>query len=39
MHGRYRRSVEDYAAEIRQLHDARIVRIGAAVAQDYMCEP
>lgn len=39
MHGRYRRSVDDYAAEIRRLHDARIVRIGAAVAQDYMCEP
>lgn len=39
MHGRYRRSVGGYAAEIRRLHDARIVRIGAAVAQDYMCEP
>lgn len=39
MHGRYRRSVDDYAAEIRRLHDARIVQIGAAVAQDYMCEP
>ncbi len=39
IHGRYRRSVDDYAAEIRRLHDARIVRIGAAVAQDYMCEP
>lgn len=39
MHGRYRRSLVDYAAEIRRLHDARIVRIGAAVAQDYMCEP
>lgn len=39
IHGRYRRSVDDYAAEIGRLHDGRIVRIGAAVAQDYMCEP
>lgn len=39
MHGRYRHSVEDYAADLRRLHDMRIVRISAAVAQDYMCEP
>nr|CAI0341182.1 hypothetical protein SHINE37_60150 [Rhizobiaceae bacterium] len=38
MHGRYRSSVEDYAAQLRRLHDRRIVRISAAVAQDYMCE-
>lgn len=38
-HGRYRHSVGDYAGEIRRLHDARIVNISAAVAQDYMCEP
>ena len=36
-HGRYRNSVEDYAAEInRWADDPTLV---AAVAQDYMCEP
>ena len=36
-HGRYRHSVEEYAAEInRWAHDESLV---AAVAQDYMCEP
>ncbi|MFK0333879.1 hypothetical protein ACIQUB_22450 [Rhizobium sp. NPDC090275] len=38
-HGFYRHSVDDYAADIRRLHGARIVNITAAVAQDYMCEP
>lgn len=38
-HGRYRHGVEEYAAEIRRLHDAGVVKISAAVAQDYMCEP
>lgn len=37
-HGRYRHGVEEYASEIRRLHEAGIVRISAAVAQDYMCE-
>lgn len=36
-HGKYRHSVEDYAAEInRWAADPRLL---AAVAQDYMCEP
>ena len=38
-HGKYRHSVEEYAAEIRRLHEAGVVNISAAVAQDYMCEP
>lgn len=38
-HGRYRHSVEEYAAEIKRLHEAGVVKISAAVAQDYMCEP
>ncbi|WFS07758.1 hypothetical protein [Methylobacterium sp. 391_Methyba4] len=38
-HGRYRHSVEEYASELRRLHEAGVVRITAAVAQDYMCEP
>lgn len=38
-HGRYRHTVGEYAAEIRRLHDANVVKISAAVAQDYMCEP
>jgi hypothetical protein len=37
-HGHYRHSVEEYAAEIKRLHTAGVVRISAAVAQDYMCE-
>ena len=38
-HGRYRHGVEDYAAQLRRLHDDGVVQITAAVAQDYMCEP
>lgn len=38
-HGRYRHSVEEYAAELHRLYTAGIVQIAAAVAQDYMCEP
>ena len=38
-HGRYRHGVEAYAAELRRLHASGVVRITAAVAQDYMCEP
>lgn len=37
--GRYRHSVEEYADELRRLHEAGVVQITAAVAQDYMCEP
>lgn len=38
-HGHYRHGVEEYAAQIRRLHDGGIVNISAAVGQDYMCEP
>lgn len=38
-HGHYRHEVAEYAAELRRLHEAGVVRITAAVAQDYMCEP
>lgn len=38
-HGRYRHTVSEYALELRRLHDGGIVKISAAVAQDYMCEP
>jgi hypothetical protein len=38
-HGYYRHGVEVYAAELRRLHAAGVVKIAAAVAQDYMCEP
>lgn len=37
-HGRYRHSVEDYAAEINRWDTAASGLI-AAVSQDYMCEP
>jgi len=37
-HGRYRHGVEQYAAEVRRLHDEGVLKITAAVAQDYMCE-
>lgn len=37
--GRYRHSVEEYADELQRLHEAGVVQITAAVAQDYMCEP
>ncbi|OAS26315.1 DUF7221 family queuine tRNA-ribosyltransferase-like protein [Methylobacterium platani] len=36
--GRYRHGVEEYARELRRLHAAGVVRITAAVAQDFMCE-
>lgn len=39
LHGAYRHGVETYAAELHRLYTDGIVRIGAAVAQDYMCEP
>lgn len=38
-HGHYRYGVEEYASQLRRLHDEGIVNITAAVAQDYMCEP
>lgn len=37
-YGRYRHSVDEYASEVRRLHDTGVVQISAAVAQDYMCE-
>lgn len=37
-HGGYRHSVEVYAAEVRRLHEMGVLRITAAVAQDFMCE-
>jgi hypothetical protein len=39
IHGHYRHRVEEYAAELFRLHTLGVVRIAAAVAQDYMCEP
>lgn len=36
-HGRYRDSVEDYAAQVNRWHHCG--SLVAAVAQDYMCEP
>lgn len=39
LHGRYRHGVEEYAAELHRLHTTGVVKIAAAVAQDYMCEP
>lgn len=39
LHGRYRSGVEEHAAELHRLFSAGIVKIAAAVAQDYMCEP
>jgi hypothetical protein len=38
-HGHYRHGVEEYAAQVRRLHEEGIADIAAAVAQDYMCEP
>lgn len=38
LHGKYRHSVDEYAAELHRLHVAGIIKIEAAVAQDYMCE-
>jgi hypothetical protein len=37
-HGHYRNSVHQYAAELHRLYTAGVVKIAAAVAQDYMCE-
>lgn len=37
-HGGYRHGVEEYAAELHRLHTTGVVKIIAAVAQDYMCE-
>lgn len=38
-HGGYRHGVDQYAAELHRLHVVGVVKIAAAVAQDYMCEP
>jgi len=38
-HGSYRHPPSVYAAELRRLHIEGVVKITAAVAQDYMCEP
>lgn len=38
-YGHYRHGVEEYAAQLRRLHDEGVVKISAATAQDYMCEP
>jgi hypothetical protein len=38
LHGRYRHGVDEYAGELRRLHAAGVVKIAAAVAQDFMCE-
>lgn len=37
-HGAYRHEVDEYAQELHRLHTSGVVRIAAAVAQDYMCE-
>lgn len=39
IYGGYRHGVGEYAAELHRLHSAGVVKIAAAVAQDYMCEP
>jgi len=39
IHGAYRHGVEEYAAELHRLYTTGVVKIAAAVAQDYMCEP
>jgi hypothetical protein len=39
LHGAYRHSVNVYAAELYRLFTTGVVKIAAAVAQDYMCEP
>lgn len=38
-HGRYRHEPAEYAAQLRWLHYAGVVKISIAVSQDYMCEP
>lgn len=37
--GGFRTSVDEYARELLRLHESGVVKIQAAVAQDYMCEP
>jgi len=39
LHGCYPEPVEVYACQLHRLHTKGVVRIAAAVAQDYMCEP
>jgi hypothetical protein len=39
LHGCYRTGVEEYARELRRLHEGGVARITVAVAQDWMCEP
>lgn len=39
LYGEYQAGVEVYATELRRLYTQGVVRIIAAVAQDYMCEP
>lgn len=39
LHGGYRRAPEEYAMDLCRLHDEGVIKIMAAVAQDYMCEP
>lgn len=39
LYGAYRHGVEEYAAELYRLQTQCVVKIAAAVAQDYMCEP
>lgn len=39
LYGGYRHGVEEYAAELHRLYVSGVVKISAAVAQDYMCEP
>jgi hypothetical protein len=38
MHGQYLHTVEQYAAALYRLYTTGVVRISAAVSQDYMCE-
>lgn len=38
LYGEYQAGVEVYATELHRLHTCGVVRIIAAVAQDYMCE-
>lgn len=38
LYGAYRHGPEEYAAELYRLATSGVVRIAAAVAQDYMCE-
>jgi hypothetical protein len=37
--GEYRCSPQQYAADLMRLHNDGVVKIAAAVSQDYMCEP